>query len=76
MSAINIITELLNKPSDTSALPYSSVTLDESLRTQFLSHAAVSKELLGQSLMLAITFMDVCVRKNPSACKAIICKGK
>lgn len=77
VSAVKIITELLNNSSSTDpTLPYSSVTLEEDLKLQFLAYAAVSKELLGQPLMLAVTFMDICVKKNPAAIKAVTFKGK
>lgn len=76
VSAVKIVTELLNNSSTNPTLPYSKVSLEEVLKLQFLAHSAVSKELLGQPLMLAITFMDICVKKNPAAIKAVTFKGK
>lgn len=75
VSSVNKITNLLNNTIDPSQ-PYSSVTLEEELKKQFLGYSAIKKELLAQPLMLAITFMDICVKKNLAACKSVVFKGK
>lgn len=74
VSAIDIVSQLLEGTQDSQ--PYSAVIAKNRLKNAFMSHSAINKELLGQSLMLAVTFMDLCVKKIPSAYKAVVYKGK
>lgn len=76
VSAVKVITELLSNSQESLHRPYSSVTLDSALKDVFLAQTAINKEVLGQPLMLAITFMDICVKGKSAAYKAITLKGK
>lgn len=72
VSAITIIEELLkNGDGPGSSLPTTPVTVEQRLKISFNSQPPAKKELLGQALMLIISFMDLCVYKNPVSIAAM-----
>lgn len=72
VSALNSITSILDK----SSIFCGTVNLDERIKQNYLSQSSINKELLGQSLMLAITFMELCIHKNENSIKAVAYRGK
>lgn len=71
VSSTATILNLLGE-SEKLALPCSPIKFDEKLKCDYLAKSSAHKELLGQSLMLVIAFVDLCVRRNPVSLKAII----
>ncbi|XP_066148967.1 uncharacterized protein [Euwallacea fornicatus] len=53
------------------SLPYTCVSIDNSLIQYFKSENSTNKELLAQALMLGISFMDLCVYKNKKSFEAV-----
>lgn len=53
-------------------LPCSKINIDQSMINKFERQPSANKELMGQSLLLAITFLDVCVYKNQRSLRALI----
>ncbi|XP_056631786.1 transcription elongation factor, mitochondrial [Diorhabda sublineata] len=78
VAAVTTINELLNDNVETSeaSLPCTKIMVEQQLKAAFDSQTPVNKELLGQALMLVITFMDLCVYKNPAALDAVFSVSK
>ncbi|KAF5285985.1 hypothetical protein FQR65_LT12982 [Abscondita terminalis] len=51
-----------------------SVIVDTKFKDDYLSKNAISKELLGQALLLVVAFMEICVHKNPKSL-SIVSRG-
>ncbi|KAJ8915858.1 hypothetical protein NQ315_004672 [Exocentrus adspersus] len=73
VSAITTVMELVQNDgkSKSFSLPCTPITLTEQLRNAFLSQSPADKELLSQALMLVVSFMDLCIYKNPVSLVAI-----
>ncbi|XP_018567783.1 uncharacterized protein LOC108908277 [Anoplophora glabripennis] len=73
VSALTKVTELVQNDGKLNhfSLPCTPVNVKEQLKNAFLSQTPASKELLGQALMLVVSFMDLCVYKNPISLVAI-----
>ncbi|XP_050517269.1 transcription elongation factor, mitochondrial [Diabrotica virgifera virgifera] len=67
VAAVTTINQLLqsNEDLENSSLPCTPITVEQQLKNAFSSQSPANKELLGQALMLVITFMDLCIYKNP-----------
>lgn len=78
VAAVTTINELLNNNIETGkpSLPCTKILVEQQLKNAFNSQTPGNKELLGQSLMLVITFMDLCVYKNPAALDAVFSTSK
>ncbi|KAF2883956.1 hypothetical protein ILUMI_22214 [Ignelater luminosus] len=57
-------------------LPCNSIKAEGHIIEQYYSQSSVVKELLGQSLLLIITFMELCIYKNPTALGAVLPRRK
>lgn len=57
-------------------LPCSSIKAEGHTIDQYYSQSSVVRELLGQSLLLIITFMELCVNKNPISLNAVLPRRK
>ncbi|CAG9854471.1 unnamed protein product [Phyllotreta striolata] len=75
VSAISIIQQLLDN-NDNFSLPCTPVAVEPKLKTLFNAQISTNKELLGQALMLIISFMDLCVYKNPLALNSVSNQNK
>lgn len=73
VSAVSTIVGLLKKdPKVLKTLPCGLISFDSDLSTKFFSLTPSHKELQAQALMLAVTFMDLCVNKNKNSCATLI----
>ncbi|XP_044754022.1 transcription elongation factor, mitochondrial [Coccinella septempunctata] len=52
-------------------LPCSAIDIDQNTINMFQNQPSFNKEIMGQSLLLAITFLDLCVYKNEKSLKAM-----
>ncbi|XP_017771178.1 PREDICTED: transcription elongation factor, mitochondrial isoform X2 [Nicrophorus vespilloides] len=68
VSTTGIVKQLLDKDD---SLPCSTVEFQDNLKEYYFSQSASRKDLLGQSLMLVITFMNLCIYRNPNSLAAI-----
>ncbi|VEN58301.1 unnamed protein product [Callosobruchus maculatus] len=64
VSAIDKVTALILN-GDSNEVPCSPIFVDNTMKRAFLSQTSVNKEVLSQSLMLVVSFMDLCVHQNP-----------
>ncbi|XP_045462453.1 uncharacterized protein LOC123672393 isoform X2 [Harmonia axyridis] len=48
-------------------LPCSPISVDQKLINSFEKQPSSNKELMGQSLLLTITFLELCIFKNPNS---------
>ncbi|KAG5898064.1 hypothetical protein JTB14_001770 [Gonioctena quinquepunctata] len=72
VSAVTTVTQLVeNNCDEQSVLPCTPITVEPNLRNAFISHSPSDKELLGQALLLVVSFMDICVHRNPVSMKAV-----
>lgn len=68
VAALDIVTQLIE---NTSTAPCTPVQVDSQIRGNYMSQSPADKELLGQALMLIISFMDLCIYKNSSSIAAL-----
>lgn len=66
VSTIQVTSDLINTTPNLS-LPCKRIGTSPQLRNIYGSLDAVNKELLGQALILAASFMELCVYKNESS---------
>ncbi|CAH2004538.1 unnamed protein product [Acanthoscelides obtectus] len=72
VSAITKVTRLIeNDGTFEVEVPCSPISVNSHLKQAFMAENSENKELLSQALMLVVTFMDVCVRKNPATLASI-----
>ncbi|CAH1119766.1 unnamed protein product [Phaedon cochleariae] len=78
VAAGTIITELVENDGKNKLfnLPCTPITIEDQLRDAFMSRASPTKELLGQALLLVISFMDLCIYKNSTSLSAISSRKK
>ncbi|KAK9871488.1 hypothetical protein WA026_012861 [Henosepilachna vigintioctopunctata] len=69
VSAIKTVEQLFNNTELN--LAYSPVHINQSLKEKFNKQSSLYQELMSQSLLLGITFLDLCVYKNPVSIQAI-----
>lgn len=61
MSAATTVRRIINNEKSDS---YTPITVDAELNAIYNEELPLNKEVLGQALLLTMTFMDVCVFKN------------
>lgn len=66
-----ILQEIKDRPTDNSK-----VYMSEQLKTMFRNQKELQKDLLGQCLLLALTFMDLCVYKNVDSINKLLKRGE
>ncbi|ERL83574.1 hypothetical protein D910_01691 [Dendroctonus ponderosae] len=72
VSAITAITGIVKDDAGiVTLLPCSPVKFDCNVYTAFLNQSSANKELLAQALMLAVSFMDLCIYKNVDSYDAL-----
>lgn len=73
VSSTTIITNLLENARNNTkcTLPCTPIRMEEHMQEQYYSQTPVFRELLGQALLVIITFMDLCVYKNPASLAAV-----
>lgn len=70
VSTISGVTKLLDI-SQCSELPCLPVTCDTKIKEYFSYQSSIYKEIMGQSLMLIVTFINICIHQNPISLKAV-----
>ncbi|KAL3275312.1 hypothetical protein HHI36_020079 [Cryptolaemus montrouzieri] len=68
VTAITTVNALLRGENE---LPCTPVDVDEQIKIKFEGQSSIRKEILSQSLLLSIAFLDLCVYKNPVSLRAI-----
>lgn len=53
-------------------IPCTPVNVDSAIKNIFKAHATPQKELLGQALLIVVTFMDLFVYKNSSTWSGLL----
>lgn len=71
ISSNSVISDLLNSSISKNALPCTAITTDLHLKEWYFHQSAANQDLLGQSLLLVMAFMNLCVYKNPKSLKAL-----
>lgn len=71
VSASRSISQLINGEEECS-VPCSPIKVDFDIKTRYHSQNAINKDLMGQALMLVISFMDLCVYKNSKSLNSLI----
>lgn len=68
-STVKTLLENMENPGE--PLPCTRITADKHLKDMYYEIPAMHRDLLGQSLLLVTSFMDLCIYKNPVSLKAI-----
>lgn len=69
VAANQIVTKILeNDPSEDH---YTKIQIPENLKREYEMYPGVEKEILGQALLLIMSFMDLCVYKNIESLKRL-----
>lgn len=76
VSAIEIVSQLLENSTANSRLVCTPVSVDLSTKTAFREHATANQELLGQALLVVVTFMDLFVYNNSKTWSALLSRNK
>ncbi|KAJ8977678.1 hypothetical protein NQ317_010417 [Molorchus minor] len=73
VAALTAVSQLVksDEASDDFLLPCTPISIEDNLRHAFLAKSSANKELLGQALMLVVSFMDLCIYKNPTSISAL-----
>lgn len=69
VSNIDVIHQLLSQVSCN--LPCTPIKVDDDLRMIYLNETPTNQELLGQALMVTLTFTDICIRGNQLSLDAV-----
>lgn len=76
VSAIEVITELLESNVGTCNLPCMPIAVNIEVRNSFKEHSTLNKELLGQALLVVVTFMNLFVYDNSKSWSVILSRNK
>lgn len=76
MSALKAVSSVISENEDCSHLPCKKVDVEKQLQNYYFNQSSVNKELLGQSLMLILTFMELCINKNELCIKLVNNRSK
>lgn len=76
VSAIKIVSQLLDNSTPNSDLSCTPISVDSSIKTTFREHATSNQELLGQALLVVVTFMDLFVYNNSRTWSALLPRNK
>lgn len=76
VSAIKIVSQLLDNSTPKSDLRCTPISVDSSMNTTFREHATPNQELLGQALLVVVTFMDLFVYNNTNTWSALLPRNK
>lgn len=52
-------------------LVYSPIQVTDELKYRYKDQTPITKEVLGQALLLTMAFMDICIYQNPNSLKFI-----
>ncbi|KAJ8933684.1 hypothetical protein NQ318_011460 [Aromia moschata] len=65
VSALAVVMQLVESHSRSDfSLPCTPITLEQQLRDKYVMDTSANKELLGQALMLVVSFIDLCIYKK------------
>lgn len=70
MSAATTVSNILTNRV-TEKMVYSPLSVNDELHSMYNKQQPITKEVLGQVLLLTMAFMDVCVYQNPASLKVI-----
>ncbi|XP_074028227.1 transcription elongation factor, mitochondrial isoform X2 [Leptinotarsa decemlineata] len=72
VSTLSVVNELMQNYGGLEwKLKCEPITVEEALKNSFSSYSSSNKELMGQALLLVVSFMNLCVLKNPKSLKAV-----
>lgn len=74
MSSSSTVDNLLLQNDET--MPCTRINLEDSIKSHYYTQSTVNRDLLGQALLIAITFMDLCVYKNVNSLQVLLGKKK
>lgn len=74
VSSYSAIHSLLS--ADTKILPCTAINIEDTIKQYYYSQSTVHKDLLGQALLIAATFMDLCYYKNENSIKVLYDRRK
>lgn len=69
MSSYGTVDRLLSNESE--PLPCTKVDMNNSIKNFYQSQSTACKDLLGQALLIAVTFMDLCLYKNQNSINVV-----
>lgn len=74
VSSSSTVDNLLLHKDDT--MPCSRINSDDCIRDYYYSQSPINRNLLGQALLIAITFMDLCIYKNINSLQVLLGKKR
>lgn len=71
IASVRTVNELLTPYPEDYSHPCTPVVFEPELKAMYESQPPATKDLLGHALLLILTFMDICIYKNPVSIKAL-----